>query len=557
MHSILPFAGPMSTSFSDSIKAQFQANVPTGMLARVPLDSLNIVQTAQDPNNLNAVVEVIGAADPAPGGGVHMFGVTSVNVMQPDNFTPDVQVHEFVHIIQDQSDSSLTFKTPPAFTQEQLEADKYLPYEYGSTVVPNYGGPQGQPGYDQQMQSNLDGLNSLRASGGGLMDLTTEQQASVMSDYKVYSDNFIAKVNNGTVTAEDATTYNNVSDAYSPYYNELVNLPRAPGIVPASQYASADESILSGGLTSTSVSGTDIVSAGLQDGADAALPVPNIYEQVSSPPMSQDLAAQIASDSVISPTSSSNGNIAQPYFAPLSQDDTALPTGFSKSDINSAQSSLSPKVDLYGDMSYTGSNLKVMLEVANTSQTGAGTSVRISRQITELTTITVSVHRVKSPAPAMGYINSKGWARGRRTVAGTMVLTQLSTDILSTFLLSSAFTSDLSKDSQYVKVDQLPPFNLSMMFADEYGHMSYQRILGVEFVTSGNVYSIQDMLSEQTVSYVAADFTPLLPYSKNDPFLKSLSSRTQTQKTVESVLIAARTPTTLAVQTQDLTALLS
>src|SRR5271165_6777263 len=100
----------------------------------------------------------------------------------------------------------------------------------------------------------------------------------------------------------------------------------------------------------------------------------------------------------------------------------------------------------------------------------------------------------------MGYINTKGWARGRRTVVGTMVLTQLSTDVLATFLTSSAFTSDLSKDSQYMKVDQLPPFNISMLFADEYGHMSCQRILGIEFVTTGNIHSIQDMLSEQTRS---------------------------------------------------------
>ena len=30
--------------------------------------------------------------------------------------------------------------------------------------------------------------------------------------------------------------------------------------------------------------------------------------------------------------------------------------------------------------------------------------------------------------------------------------------------------------------------------------MSYQRVLGIEFVTSGDVYSIQDMLTEQTRS---------------------------------------------------------
>ena len=52
---------------------------------------------------------------------------------------------------------------------------------------------------------------------------------------------------------------------------------------------------------------------------------------------------------------------------------------------------------------------------------------------------------------------------------------------------------------------------MTILFADEWGHASYQRLLGVEFVTDGTVYSIQDMLTEQTVSYLAADFTPLLP----------------------------------------------
>jgi hypothetical protein len=40
-----------------------------------------------------------------------------------------------------------------------------------------------------------------------------------------------------------------------------------------------------------------------------------------------------------------------------------------------------------------------------------------------------------------------------------------------------AFTSDLSKDSTYTKVDQLPPFNLTMLFANEYGAISCQGFL--------------------------------------------------------------------------------
>ena len=78
--------------------------------------------------------------------------------------------------------------------------------------------------------------------------------------------------------------------------------------------------------------------------------------------------------------------------------------------------------------------------------------------------------------------------------------------------------NDSSKDSQYVKVDQLPPFNLTLLFCNEQGYASYRRLLGVDFVTDGTVYSINDMFPEQTISYVAADFTPLLPLDVSSLF---------------------------------------
>jgi hypothetical protein len=58
-------------------------------------------------------------------------------------------------------------------------------------------------------------------------------------------------------------------------------------------------------------------------------------------------------------------------------------------------------------------------------------------------------------------------------------------------------------------VDQLPPFNATILFSDEYGNSSYRRLLGLEFVTDGTVYLIQDMLSKQTISYMASEFAPL------------------------------------------------
>ena len=165
------------------------------------------------------------------------------------------------------------------------------------------------------------------------------------------------------------------------------------------------------------------------------------------------------------------------------------------------------------------------------------------KQLLECTTLSVSVHRVKSPVRACGYINPKGFARGGRTIAGTLILTQFTCDVLYRFL-QAVLPNDLSKDTLYVKVDQLPPFNLTMLFADEYGNQSQRRILGMEFVTDGTVYSINDLLSEQTISFMAADFTPLLPLNENpvfNPDISGVNSFTtrqayQSERTVSDII---------------------
>lgn len=159
---------------------------------------------------------------------------------------------------------------------------------------------------------------------------------------------------------------------------------------------------------------------------------------------------------------------------------------------------------------YTGSNMKLMIQPAVRPATaGAPTP---NKQLVECTTLTISIHREKSPVRACGYINPKGFARGRRTIAGTMILTPFTVDVLYRFLGGYTGT-DMSKDSGYVKVDQLPPFDATLYFADEYGHISSRRLLGIDFLTDGVVYSVHDQITEQTVTYMAADFTPLLPSS--------------------------------------------
>jgi len=53
--------------------------------------------------------------------------------------------------------------------------------------------------------------------------------------------------------------------------------------------------------------------------------------------------------------------------------------------------------------------------------------------------------------------------------------------------------------------DQLPPIDLTIVFANEYGSLSDFRLYGVEFFTDGSVFSIEDLLSEQTMQFVCRD----------------------------------------------------
>jgi hypothetical protein len=177
-----------------------------------------------------------------------------------------------------------------------------------------------------------------------------------------------------------------------------------------------------------------------------------------------------------------------------------------------ADKTLDSLQNLFGDapLTYTGSDIRIMLEVADVPKVG-DTKPRFAKQLLECTTMTVSIHREKAPARAAGYINPKGFARGKRTIAGTLILTQFTTEILLRFLQGVLLQADGSKDSHYSKTDQIPPFNMTILFSNEMGYASYRRLLGVELVTDGVVYSQQDMMSEQTISYMASDFTPLLP----------------------------------------------
>jgi len=131
-----------------------------------------------------------------------------------------------------------------------------------------------------------------------------------------------------------------------------------------------------------------------------------------------------------------------------------------------------------------------------------------SKVLTELQTLSISTHRDKNEVRAFGHVYSKGVVRGPRTVAGSMVFTVFNSHVLQELmeLHSSEFDQGIVTTTI---ADQIPPMDLTIVFANEYGNISRMAIYGVEIVNEGMVMSIEDLFTESTINFIARDFDPI------------------------------------------------
>lgn len=131
-----------------------------------------------------------------------------------------------------------------------------------------------------------------------------------------------------------------------------------------------------------------------------------------------------------------------------------------------------------------------------------------------LSTISHSVYREKKPVPLLGKINTGGYTRGMRSIAGTMVFT----------LINQHLVEDLKEQIPYLeahgklKADELPFFDIMVVCANEYGAASQLYIYGAEFYEDGQVISVQDIYIENTFSFVARDIDD---FSRINPIVQS------------------------------------
>jgi len=138
-----------------------------------------------------------------------------------------------------------------------------------------------------------------------------------------------------------------------------------------------------------------------------------------------------------------------------------------------------------------------------------------SKVLAELQTISWGVFREKSPVRTLGSVYPRAFTRGTRTIGGSMIFTVFHKHALHEILSLPAkmYSTGAGDNDSYQYTtnlpDQLPPLDLSLIFANEYGAISHMGLYGVEFIQEGGTFSIEDIFSENTVQYVARDIDPL------------------------------------------------
>jgi len=138
-----------------------------------------------------------------------------------------------------------------------------------------------------------------------------------------------------------------------------------------------------------------------------------------------------------------------------------------------------------------------------------------SKVLGEVQSVSWSIFREKSPVRTLGSVYPRSYVRGPRTIGGTFVFTIFHKHVMSEILdlnLGVVNTGTFDRDThQYTTnlIDQLPPLDISLLFANEYGALSHMGIWGVEFLQEGATFSIEDLFSESVVQYVARDLDPM------------------------------------------------
>lgn len=179
-------------------------------------------------------------------------------------------------------------------------------------------------------------------------------------------------------------------------------------------------------------------------------------------------------------------------------------------------------------------------QLARTYSTYAGVDISAvfgTELIGEMQALSYAVQREKAPLYVLGRVDPIAFSRGKRGIAGTIISLMLDEHILrkrfstnyfvanndeiypnitnkndvsngsldtvgSTTFNGTDLTSNFTVSRPWY-VDQLPPIDAAIVAINEYGAGATMRIYSIEILNEGSGFSIDDMVIENQMTYVA------------------------------------------------------
>jgi len=170
--------------------------------------------------------------------------------------------------------------------------------------------------------------------------------------------------------------------------------------------------------------------------------------------------------------------------------------------------------------SYSGTDAVATIIVPVIDENGYYTG-KENLELGELQTISYSMHRENSPIRTIGNVNPRGFIKGGRTIAGSLIFTTFREYAFYRLQAFRKFLSNSANNQFFAPLaDMLPPFDIVITFADEYGGGSKMKIFGVTIVDEGQTVSVDDLITEQTYTYMARGIQPMIrltPEGQNSP----------------------------------------
>ena len=128
-----------------------------------------------------------------------------------------------------------------------------------------------------------------------------------------------------------------------------------------------------------------------------------------------------------------------------------------------------------------------------------------------LDSLSYSTFREKNAVRTLGRSHAVAYTRGPRTIAGNLVFNVMQENELLEFA-NSSYDETSSRNSgtpMAAMIDQIDPFHMILVFANEYGGYSAMHFYNVDIASENQRMSVHDIVLQNSMTFYSTDMLPI------------------------------------------------